>query len=741
MKRLSLLLFSITFVANLFAQEVSFSDAQVAKYINKFKELAMSEQVRTGVPASITLAQGLLETGCGTSPLAIEAKNHFGIKCKKDWTGETMLHDDDAIQECFRKYPTDNESYIDHSNFLKNNRRYAFLFDIPAENYKDWAIGLRRAGYATSPTYSARLIALIEKHSLQQFTEKAQVVIRKSTEEQLAKEQAQVLQKDKEAEIIAAQKKKTRDSIAAAKAQLRETELAARAKAKLEKEKNDALRKENEAADALLAKTEKEKKIIAEKSTSPEVNADKYLGLEGFYAKKGDRLLQASIERGIRYQKLLELNDLDDEELPVDMFIFTQKKYKRAPTKKSHIVLEGEDMMIIAQREAMQLRQLLALNLLKINDTPAVGQRVYLQDEVSRAPLLRGQTPKQAQINVLANNTSSEKSDEEQQKLRAQEEANAKAQQLAQQLFDKQQEKARVDEQAAADAVIKAAEKAVEEASNAEVEEQAKPIQAKTDLDLEEFQRQQTELANGSVNTDKSNTDVASAGRVEAPIIKEQANERNTIVESTSEAAVAAVPVIEKPLHKTPSNYNENGVSAEVRKLKKVMDEVVYMAPPPPKPKIVDTVVQKIRPAIKPSVTQAKPNVPVVKPNVPAVKNVAATAKASDNAKGATPIINKTNETVKPTANKAKDKAKDAKPIESPKAKANSEGKTEKATKGEVSKSAKEPTSKATPAKIDNKKTDDAKKNASSKAADTKAASAKAKPKVETKPSKDQKKK
>jgi Mannosyl-glycoprotein endo-beta-N-acetylglucosaminidase len=618
MRRIFLLLFLFIGLGNVGAQELAFSDAQVAKYINKFKDLAIAEQVRTGVPAAITLAQGLLETGCGTSPLAIEAKNHFGIKCKKDWTGETMLHDDDAMQECFRKYPSDNESYIDHSNFLKNNRRYSFLFDIPAENYKDWAVGLRRAGYATSPTYSARLITLIEKHGLQQFTDQAQVTIRKTTEILLLKEQQSVQDKTKEIELAAANKKRIKDSIAQAKAQQRELDLAAKAQAKLDKEAADAKAKLAKEAEENNSKSEKEKSITVEKATSEKVNPDKYLGLEGFYAKKGDRLLQASTERNIRYQKLLELNDLDDEELPVDMFIFTEKKYKKSPSKKSHLVLEGEDMVIIAQREAMQLRQLLALNLLKINDTPAMGQRIYLQDEVSRAPLLRGQTPRVAPAVVTAKST--ENTDAaELAKQAAQQEANDNAARLAQQLFEQQQKDNATRE--AAEAVAKAAE----DAAAAAIENNAPPektIVPKTDLNLEEFQRQQADLAN---NVDNTNAQQNTETSLPSTPIKPKSDNLpsapiNTEIKNAAQENIP-VAVITKPARKTPSTYDENGVSAEVRKLKKVMDEVVYMTPPPPKPKVVDTMVKKITtPVLKPSTPAVKPVVPAVKPATPATK-------------------------------------------------------------------------------------------------------------------------
>jgi len=134
-------------------------------YIEKYKDIAISEMERTGIPASITLAQGILESGDGNSKLARKANNHFGIKCH-DWDGRSMKHDDDRRNECFRKYKTAEQSYRDHSDFLTEKNRYATLFDLDIYDYKAWAIGLKKAGYATSPTYAEALIRIIEQNQL-----------------------------------------------------------------------------------------------------------------------------------------------------------------------------------------------------------------------------------------------------------------------------------------------------------------------------------------------------------------------------------------------------------------------------------------------------------------------------------------------------------------------------------------------------------------------------------------------
>ena len=138
------------------------------QYIETWKETAIQQMMEHQIPASITLAQGILESGSGNSELALKGKNHFGIKCH-GWTGEKMYKDDDKKAECFRVYDNASESYKDHSIFLKTYDRYAFLFEYEATDYKSWAKGLKRAGYATNPKYPERLIKIIEELNLDRF--------------------------------------------------------------------------------------------------------------------------------------------------------------------------------------------------------------------------------------------------------------------------------------------------------------------------------------------------------------------------------------------------------------------------------------------------------------------------------------------------------------------------------------------------------------------------------------------
>ncbi|MBT5353708.1 MAG: hypothetical protein HOL56_01295 [Flavobacteriales bacterium] len=156
------------FLVSFFCFYSVFSQSKSELYIKQYAELAVSEMKEFGIPASITLSQGILESGNGESYLATEGKNHFGIKCH-DWEGEEIYADDDKENECFRKYKKVQQSYRDHSEFLTKHSRYSPLFELDITDYKGWAKGLKKAGYATSPTYAEKLISIIERYNLQEF--------------------------------------------------------------------------------------------------------------------------------------------------------------------------------------------------------------------------------------------------------------------------------------------------------------------------------------------------------------------------------------------------------------------------------------------------------------------------------------------------------------------------------------------------------------------------------------------
>ncbi len=164
MRRSSVIFLVLFFPSLVFAQRMTREE-----YIYEYKDLATSEMLRTGIPASIKLAQGLLESNNGNSTLARKGNNHFGIKCHGDWKGRRIRHEDDEKNECFRRYKSVYDSYVDHSDFLKYRSRYAFLFDLGITDYKSWAKGLKKAGYATNRKYADILIRIIEDNELHKY--------------------------------------------------------------------------------------------------------------------------------------------------------------------------------------------------------------------------------------------------------------------------------------------------------------------------------------------------------------------------------------------------------------------------------------------------------------------------------------------------------------------------------------------------------------------------------------------
>ena len=159
-------------------------NSRYTEYINRHAPLAVEQMKHHKIPASITLSQGLLESGAGYSQLARESNNHFGIKCGYNWNGRSVKHDDDAPRECFRAYRSVQDSYDDHSVFLKRGARYAFLFKLDMTDYKGWARGLKKAGYATDPSYANRHITIIEDYELYKYDRKGALVELKKQEEE-----------------------------------------------------------------------------------------------------------------------------------------------------------------------------------------------------------------------------------------------------------------------------------------------------------------------------------------------------------------------------------------------------------------------------------------------------------------------------------------------------------------------------------------------------------------------------
>ncbi len=353
-----------------FISITSFSQNQkVVEYIQAFRELAMKEMQRTGVPAAITLAQGILESQSGESDLAKKSNNHFGIKCKPEWTGEKVYHDDDARGECFRKYNSAEQSYIDHSNFLKTRAHYAFLFSLDPTDFESWAKGLKKAGYATSPTYAQRLIDIIQRYNLQEYTLLA-------------------LEKSKEhpKEILAVNPEEKKEAI-------KEVEIIATAAIDTPTSSTKDVIAEVVPAVALENTVEPEIKKVAtlyKASDYPEstftINSIKVI-----FAKEGTSLLALANQFKISYKKLLEFNDMDEAKttdiLGYDQLIFLGKKSKKG-NKDLHIVETNETLEIIAQKEGVQLESLLAYNRIPKGRQPQIGEKIYLKTNSPVTPKL-----------------------------------------------------------------------------------------------------------------------------------------------------------------------------------------------------------------------------------------------------------------------------------------------------------------------------------------------------------------
>ncbi|MEQ1676655.1 MAG: glucosaminidase domain-containing protein [Chitinophagaceae bacterium] len=311
----------------------------VKNYIYVYKDLAIAEMKRTGVPAAITLAQGIHESGAGMSKLVLASNNHFGIKCKSNWTGETVKHDDDARSECFRKYPKAEDSYKDHSDFLRNGQRYAFLFELDPTDYVAWANGLKQAGYATNPKYPQVLIKTVEEYGLQHYTFIALGKIPDAANE------TGMATTNPETTGIVPGKTPPIEPVA---------------------EKNTASEKQ---------KTYPTGQFL--------INETKVV-----FVKKGTSYLAIAKQYDIDLSKLFEFNEIPrSEETGYDQLIYLQRKRKTG-AQTFHVVQPGETLHDIAQQQAIRLESLRELNWLRKDDTPAPGEQLSLQKKAETIPKL-----------------------------------------------------------------------------------------------------------------------------------------------------------------------------------------------------------------------------------------------------------------------------------------------------------------------------------------------------------------
>jgi len=305
----------------------SYSSGVTAEdYINKYKDLAVSEMKRTGIPASITLAQGIIESDFGRSRLAREANNHFGIKCHSDWSGPTIRHNDDRRNECFRKYRNPEDSYYDHSDFLKSGSRYNFLFDINPTDYKGWARGLRKAGYATNPDYANMLIRKIEENNLWYY----------DREYKTANLSSQTTSSEKGSYVI------------------KDTNL-------------------NSRPPTIIGENNQ---VAARVPRVMENNRIQYI-----IVKDGDTREKLENDFNLLNWELPKYNELENDFFPVaGQILYLQPKRNKAESGKESIVtVEGNTMYLISQKYGVKLKSLYEMNRMEEGTEPEAGKKIWLR--------------------------------------------------------------------------------------------------------------------------------------------------------------------------------------------------------------------------------------------------------------------------------------------------------------------------------------------------------------------------
>jgi hypothetical protein len=363
MKKIVLFILSFAVATIAFAQ----TDA-IKQYVDTYSEIAINEMMRTGVPAAITLAQGIVESQAGQSDLVKSSNNHFGIKCKDEWTGDCVYHDDDLKNECFRVYGSAEESFRDHSDFLKSRPYYTDLFNINPADYKAWARGLKKAGYATERDYPQMLIKMIEANGLQQYTVVALERMKNGSDVgYVANNNGSDVQQNVAASAA------TGDSSNAVGEQASHLQNAI--------DKMEQQQQPKPQPPVVAPPTANDAYV----DTYPEgvfvINHRKVV-----YAHEGTSLLSLASKYDVSLALLLEFNELGKKNgiLKEDRLIFLQRKLAKGE-KEYHIVRKHERMEDIAQVEGVRLESLLQYNNMKKGVEPAAGRKIYLSQAVAAA--------------------------------------------------------------------------------------------------------------------------------------------------------------------------------------------------------------------------------------------------------------------------------------------------------------------------------------------------------------------
>lgn len=335
----------VYFLVILFSGLLSAQESREIDYIRTFAKLAVEEMELYRIPASITLAQGILETGGGQSRLADVAKNHFGIKCKNEWTGPTISHTDDAPNECFRVYESPQESYRDHSKFLAERPYYKDLFKLDLYDYNSWAYGLKKAGYATNSKYPQLLISKIEKYNLNQFD--------RLTTDQVDEKLIELYGPSDIVALSNYQKFNELETI------------------------------ENEKPITSIQKSDAKTEIEIEFKTraqNPSQRIKKHKsGLKYVIAKEGEDFGSLAKLYKMDVKKLASYNELPvSGKLRQGQFVFFDKKKNKGVTD-FYTVIQGDDMYLIAQKNGIRISKLYDLNRMKPGDQPKPGTILNLK--------------------------------------------------------------------------------------------------------------------------------------------------------------------------------------------------------------------------------------------------------------------------------------------------------------------------------------------------------------------------
>ena len=363
----------ILLITGMLCAVLSAAQTPIEDYVTRWAPVAVREMYRSGVPASVTLAQGILESRYGLSTLATEGNNHFGIKCHKDWTGKRQYHDDDAKGECFRVYDTAEESFMDHSDFLRYRDRYKFLFDFETTDYKSWAHGLKKAGYATDPGYPGKLIKYIEDYRLYEYD----TVPLSGTEALEEKAEAAIEEAEKERPVV---KDEARSEPKLAKKQAKAAKKARKAKRKTS---GDEITGTIPKSPLSLEEPRRiDKNGLEEFRFSLSREAYSKNGVPFVTSAEGETYSSIAARYGLFLKEILKYNDLSaPEELLPGTVVYLQAKKKQSEKGLDKFIVEDDSQSLrdICQRFGVRMSSVMKMNGFHTGYQPGEGDTIVLR--------------------------------------------------------------------------------------------------------------------------------------------------------------------------------------------------------------------------------------------------------------------------------------------------------------------------------------------------------------------------